>query len=452
MSLGRTRLLALLACATLVPATANSAEVPLKGAAGSVDMKLSLENTHVLKADGTVHALVRLDAKKVNTRKQRPVNMALVIDRSGSMRGDKIEDARNAALAMLDKLRDGDRLAIVSYSSDVRVDVASAVLDRKTRMRMKDAILMISPNGSTFLSGGMTKGHDEVRRHLDSDKVNRVLLISDGIANRGVTNLPGLNRIAREASQEGIVTTTLGLGTDYNEDLMTSVADHGGGNYYYVRESQNLASTLDTEISQMMATVAQRSTLELTVPNGVKVEEVYGYAWQQEGPTVVVRLGDMYAGQKRAVLVKLRTPDETGLQPLGTLTLRYADSAADGRRRDISGKLSVEVTKDRSLVERGRDKVVAARIAEIQLATSMQKAAEMVQAGDHEGARRLLKQASSEAKKRGENLGAAGAALVQEADAAADLSDELEAAPASAAEKKDFVKRSKARSYKAKKR
>ena len=133
--------------------------------------------------------------------------------------------------------RDGDRVAIVSYASDVRVDVPSTVINRRSRERIQDTIRRISDSGSTNLSGGLVAGHDQVRDHLNSDGVNRVILISDGQANRGITSVPALNRIAREAQQAGIVTTTLGLGSDYNEDLMTAVANHGGGNYYFVERS-----------------------------------------------------------------------------------------------------------------------------------------------------------------------------------------------------------------------
>jgi Ca-activated chloride channel family protein len=340
---------------------------------GSVGFRVQMENTHVLSGQAVVHALATLEAPKTFRGRDRAVNLGLVIDRSGSMLGQSIVDARDAAMQMIDRLRDGDRVSIVSYADDVRVDVPSLVLDARSRERVKDAIRRIGPNGWTNLSGGLVAGHAEVRAHLDSDKVNRVILISDGLANRGVTALPALNRIAREALQEGIVTTTLGLGANYNEDLMTAVADNGGGNYYFVQESKEIAGVLAGEVAQMMATVARQVAMELTLPAGVTVDEVFGYAWQQEGPTVIVRLGDLFAGQRRAVLLRLRVTDRSGTLALGTLSVRYEDLAADGARRSASERLSVTVTSDRQLVERSRDKDVEARIAEIELATSMQR-------------------------------------------------------------------------------
>lgn len=433
-------------------APAGAAALATSPLPGSVGFRVQMENTHVLSGQPVVHALATLEAPKAFRGRDRAVNLSLVIDRSGSMLGQSIVDARDAAMQMIDRLRDGDRVSIVSYADDVRVDVPSLVLGARSRERVKDAIRRIGPNGWTNLSGGLVAGQAEVRAHLDSDKVNRVILISDGLANRGVTALPALNRIAREALQEGIVTTTLGLGANYNEDLMTAVADNGGGNYYFVQESKEIAGVLAGEVAQMMATVARQVAMELTLPAGVTVDEVFGYAWQQEGPTVIVRLGDLFAGQRRAVLLRLRVTEQSGELALGTLSVRYEDLAADGARRSASARLSVTVTSNRELVERSRDKDVEARIAEIELATSMQKAAALVQEGRYDDARRELQQATEKAKTKGESLGAAGRGLSESAGQASDMADQLAAPPASAEEQKVMTKSYKAGAYRVQKK
>ncbi|MCB9730239.1 MAG: VWA domain-containing protein [Deltaproteobacteria bacterium] len=433
-------------------APAGAATLATDAAPGSLGFRVQLENPYVLAGEPVVHALATLEAPRTFRGRDRAVNLSLVIDRSGSMLGQAIADARDAAMQMVDRLRDGDRVSIVSYSDDVRVDVPSVVLGPRTRERVKDAIRRIGPNGWTNLSGGLVAGQAEVRAHLDSDKVNRVILISDGLANRGVTALPALNRIAREALQEGIVTTTLGLGANYNEDLMTAVADHGGGNYYFVQDSKEIAGVLSGEIGQMMATVARQVALEITLPEGVAVDEVFGYAWQQEGPTVVVRLGDVFAGQRRAVLLRLRVAERRGTVALGSLGVRYQDLTADGARRGASEPLAVTVTTDSALVERSRDKEVEARIAEIELATSMQRAAALVQEGRFDDARRELSTATDKARAKRATLGSAGKGLADSADEAADLVEQLAAPPASAEEQKVMTKSYKAGAYKLQKK
>lgn len=429
-----------------------SAQVTSSETQGSLSMNMQLENTHVHRHEPVVHALVNLQGVATSTGRDLPMNLALVIDRSGSMQGQKIVDARQAALSMVDRLRRGDRVSIVSYSDDVRVDLRSTVINERTRRAVKRAIRRISASGSTFLSGGLEAGIRETRRHLRGDQANRVLLISDGLANQGITKISALNRIARTATQDGIVTTTLGLGADYNEDLMTAVANHGGGNYYFVERSEDLASVLDQELDQMMATVAGGATLELSLDDGVTVEEVFGYAWNRDGNRTVIRLGDVFAGQRRAILVKLRLPRSLGSRTLGDFTVLYDDMTSGGDRGSASARATVQVTSDRELVRRNRNDEVDARIGEIELATQMQHAAKMVEEGRYDEARGVLRKAKVKAHNKGASLGRAGSGLVGSAGEVDSLIQELETAPASAKQKKTFMKRSKGRAYKLQKK
>ncbi|MBD90088.1 MAG: hypothetical protein CL940_07110 [Deltaproteobacteria bacterium] len=419
---------------------------------GSLQMDMQLQNTHVHRHEPVVHTLIGLKGMEASASNDLPLNLSLVIDRSGSMQGQKMVDARQAALSMVDRLRRGDRVSIVSYSDEVRVDVRSTVINQRTRRTVKRAIRRISADGSTFLSGGLETGIREARRHLRGDQANRVLLISDGLANRGITSVSALNRIARVAAQDGIATTTLGLGADYNEDLMTAVANHGGGNYYFVEHSQDLASILDQELDQMMATIASGATLELALGDGVKVEEVYGYAWNRDGGRTTIRLGDVFAGQRRAILLKLRVPRNLGEKSLGDFTLLYDDMTDGGERASANARASVEVTSDRKKVRENRNDEVEARIGEIELATQMQNAAQMVQEGRYEEARGILDTAKHKATKKALMLGTKGQGLGRSAGQVDGMIKELQAAPSSPTKKKAFMKRSKGRAYKLKKK
>jgi Ca-activated chloride channel family protein len=428
--------------------TAVLAQVTAPQDQGSLSMKVQLENTYVHNHEPVVHALIGLKAGESTTSRALPLNLSLVIDRSGSMQGQKIVDARQAALSMVDRLRRGDRVSIVSYSDDARVDVRSTVVNQRSRRTIKRAIRRISASGSTFLSGGLEAGIREARRHLRGDQANRVLLISDGLANQGVTHIPELNRIVRTATQDGIATTTLGLGADYNEDLMTAVANHGGGNYYFVERSEELASVLDQELDQMMATVAGGATLELSLEDGVTVEEVFGYAWNKKGKRTEIRLGDLFAGQRRSVLVKLRVPRTVGSKALGNFTLLYDDMTEGGERGSTNARANIQVTSDRKLIRENRNDEVEARIGEIELATQMQEAARMVEDGRYDDAKGILHSAKKQAYSKGASLGVLGAGLRGSAAQADELIKRLESAPSSPKQRKALIKRSKGKAYK----
>ena len=428
------------------------AQVSQPDTPGSLNMDIQLENIFVHRHEPVVHALVNLRADQSSGGHDLPVNLSLVIDRSGSMQGQKIADARQAALSMVDRLRAGDRVSIVSYSDGARVDVRSTVINDRTRRRIQAAIRRISTSGSTHLSGGLEAGIREVKRHVKEGQANRVLLISDGLANRGITSVSELNRIARAASQDGVVTTTLGLGEDYNEDLMTAVANHGAGNYYFVEHSEDLAGTLDSELDQMMATIAGGASLELHLGDDITVEEVYGYAWKRTGGRTVIQLGDVFAGQRRAVLVKLRLPRRTSTFNVGEFALLYEDLADRSGRQSAAAELTVTVTGDRSKVRANRNLEVEARIGEIELATKMQEAARMVEEGRYERAREVLQDARGEAKLKARSLGASGDALGASADETEELMERLKRAPASATERKALIKRSKGKAYKLRKK
>jgi Ca-activated chloride channel family protein len=428
------------------------------GAESTIEWSVKLENKFVHKDSPKVHALVRLDACQAQDKgRSRPLNLALVVDRSGSMRGQKIEDARRAALQMVERMRDGDRVSLVSYSSNVSVDVENTRLTPETRRHVNAAIHRLVAGGNTNLSGGLTEGHKQVEQFLTDDATNRVLLISDGLANRGITDVKALNRIAREVFQKGIITTTIGVGADYNEDLMTAVADNGGGNYYFLKDSSEIAAALNREVSQMMTTVAKQVSIVVEVKGGAQVERVHGWLTMDDGKTKIVRLSELFAGQSRSVLCELSLPAASGDLPqevaLGKVTLHYRP-ADDAAKEEVleSHPLQITVTDDEKLIARHIDPEVAARIAEIQVATQMQDAADLIRLGRYDDAKKLLKATAEMAKAKGAALGPRGADLAKAAEQVEDLSVDVEAAAADPFAGRLLQKESKAGAYQLRKK
>jgi Ca-activated chloride channel family protein len=424
----------------------------------AIAWSVRLDNKFVHKNHRAVHALVRLDARQSqDDERSQPLNLALVVDRSGSMRGQKIEDARRAALEMVERMRDGDRVSLVSYSTDVRVDVGNTRLTSETRREVNAAIHRLVASGNTNLSGGLTEGHKQVDQFLKDDTSNRVLLISDGLANLGITDVKELNRIAREVFQKGIMTTTIGVGADYNEDLMTAVADHGGGNYYFLKDSSEIAAALNREVRQMMATVAKQVSIAIEVAGGAKVERVHGWLTMDDGKTKIVRLSELFAGQSRSVLCELSLPTPSGDLPqkvtLGKMTLHYKPVGKTAKDEVLeSHPLQITVTDDEKAISENIDLEVSARITEIQLATQMQDAADLVRSGRYEEARKLLRATAVAAQAKSAALGPHGADLAKVAEQAEQLSTGVDDAEASPSAARLLQKGAKARVYQLRKK
>jgi len=359
---------------------------------GNVTLDAALSNPHVLMlGDGTVHLAIELAATKKAGTQRLPMNVALVIDRSGSMRGDKIRDTRRAARHFVEQLTDKDTIAIVSYSDDVRVDLPASPADGETRQAALDAITKIRAGGSTNLSGGLFRGQEEVQRGMRLNQINRVILMSDGLANRGITDTKALSQQAQKHAQQGISVTTMGVGVDYNEDLMTAVADHASGNYYFIKDSDQIVSVFTQELQKMFGTVAQGAVVEVLIEDGIDLKQVFGYTFTRKGDTVSIPLAELFAGQKRAILLALQVPTlREGKMAVSQVTLKYVDVASEGEARKAEVLAEVVVTKDKELVTSTRNKEVEERVGEVQVANAMNTAANLLRDGEADKAEAVL--------------------------------------------------------------
>jgi Ca-activated chloride channel family protein len=440
-----------LAFAQLIP-TASAGEPEARIKKGAVTMTVTLDNQNLLMpGKGKVHMAVDLKATDRSPNKRLPMNVALVIDRSGSMRGEKIEKTREAARHFIKQLSDKDRIAIVSYSDDVRVDLPSQLATKEIKKQALDAISRIHAGGSTLLSGGLFRGQSEVQKNLATGQVNRVILMSDGLANRGIVDTKALSQHTQKAAQRGVSATTMGVGTDYNEDLMTAVADHGSGNYYFIKESKAIANVFGQELKKMFSTVAQNATVELVLDDGVDLKQVFGYTFHRKGEKVIIPLAELFAGQKRSILIELQAPAlREGKLALGQVSFRFNDVLAGGKEQLAEAKLDINVTKDKKLVEATRNRSVEERIGEVQVATVMNTAANLVKEGRFGEAKKLIRKQRAMTINQSRGLGGSARLDKQavELDDLEKLFDRAESAPASAPA---AIKATKTKGYRLKK-
>ena len=273
---------------------------------------------------------------KSNSSTRLPLNLALVIDRSGSMSGSKLEKAKEAATFCLRNLTGADRAAIVAYDDEVRVVSPSRVLTPEAKNQMIAEVRAIISGGSTNLGGGWLTGAQEVANHQhEANYLSRTILLSDGLANVGIVDTGELAHHASELRERGVGTTTMGIGADFNEDLLEKMAIKGGGHFYFIEQAAQIPDFLHRELGEVLSTCARRVALELDLPEGLEAHLLNSFE-VETGRCLRVRLDDMIAGEVRTLLFRLEVAaGSIGLTLPLPLRLNYLD-VETGETRTVS--------------------------------------------------------------------------------------------------------------------
>ena len=338
-----------------------------------------------------VYATIDIEAIKHDSGKRSPLNLAIVIDRSGSMSGAKIERVKDAARRLVNQLRPQDRLTIVSYGSDVTVDFSAQFVTATARAQILSAINGIEVSGGTNLSGGWQRGYEQISRWKTPESVNRVLLMSDGNANIGTTYLPDLKRMSREALTSGVSLTTMGVGLDYNEDLMAAMANEGAGNYHFIDEKTDMFAVFDKELKSLSGTVAKNTSLVVTLPKGVQLKQLYGFPHRKVDGKILVPLAEFASAQKKSILMKLAVaPSAQGAQDVFEASLSYNDLVRDNATALHTVRVNTVATEDANKLTAQINTDVISRVQQIEVATSMQKAMDLYAEGKKDEAERTI--------------------------------------------------------------
>lgn len=277
------------------------------GASPDVTLRVAPERDYVY-SGGSREVIVQidLDAKRPEHGRRAPMNLAIVLDRSGSMQGAKFEKAKQGACVAIDRLGDDDYFSLVMFDNDPEVLLPPGrVGGERNRDALKSRIERVRTGGGTAIHAGVTLGAQQVRRHLDREFVNRTVLLSDGIANVGPSRTSDLAALGRELRRAGLSVTTIGLGDDYNEDLMTALAEASNANYYYVRDAEKLPGIFAEELGAARTLVARGVTIRITVPEGVRIKEIIGQPEIEcRGRSADIALPEYFGGDKRRFLAR----------------------------------------------------------------------------------------------------------------------------------------------------
>jgi Ca-activated chloride channel family protein len=323
---------------------------------------------------------------------RRPINVALVLDRSGSMSGEPLEAAKQAAIRFATFLGERDRLAVVAFDDQIATVFGPQPAGDVTA---EEAIKRIEVRGSTNLSGGWLKGREHVQSQL-VDGTNRIVLLTDGQANQGITDTNKLEKLARGAMSDRVSTTCIGFGADFNEDLLQGMGAAGGGNYWYVESVDQMGDIFDEEIEGLVALAAQNLDIavHLTDPRvaGVSFPQGLDVKRTKDG-AFVATFGDLYATAPRAlgIIFHVENVTELGQTKLGEVVVTADHLVEEGVEHRIT-KMPVVANLD------GSDHVepeVEARLVRFEAAKAREEAVRQADEGDLAGAARSLRSAHS---------------------------------------------------------
>jgi Mg-chelatase subunit ChlD len=318
--------------------------LPLPKSGQSVAMDTRWGNGEISRLQREAVLQIGFTTAEVNERTDlRPLNLVLVIDKSGSMAGDKMSRVKTSLQTMIGKLRADDIISIVAFDSMADVLYPARPIGDGNALRR--AIDCLEPNGSTNLHGGLMLGYEEAKKHLRAGATNRVILLTDGIANEGVTD-PA--RIAAESSEfngQGIDLSTIGVGNDLNNELLRTLARSGRGLYHFISDYKDIDKVFVNEVQSLISSIAKRVEVRIEYGPGLHLEKFYGYQPRYGNGSVSVTLDDMNNGLTQVMLAKFRADSVKSTIPVKVRLSYY----------DVRRKCLVEEVQDARLMPAEND-------------------------------------------------------------------------------------------------
>lgn len=331
---------------------------------------------------------------------RRPLNLSLVIDRSGSMAGDKIDYTKQAAQFLVQHLSSQDTLSVVLYNDKVETLIPPETISNKDMVNQ--ALDRIRVRGTTNLSGGWLEGCRHVRSAMAETHLNRVILMSDGLANRGVTDMATLVGMAQQKRDEGISTTTMGLGNDFNEDLMMEMASAGGGAFYFIESPEVAPLIFHEELRGLLSVMGQNLSISVEPTAEVSmVRQLNAYPMQTTGRSTAFNLGDIFAEEVKTLVLELTIPAlaQLGEQRIANLVFEYDEIVGKEtrhQRKEVPVMIKVQAAEAAPPLPDAR---VLNRVLLLKAAQARQNAVKAADQGHYSKATEFLRRVATEIEK-----------------------------------------------------
>ena len=326
----------------------------------------------------SLDVVVRVVPPEVAVRDERPpLNLGLVLDRSGSMAGRKLDYAKQAAAYAVEQLLPTDRVSVTTFDHQVNALVPPTLAAEKIGILQQ--IDRVRSGGSTALHGGWIEGGKAVSQYLSPSHLNRVVLLSDGLANVGETNPDAIASDVRGLAQRGVSTSTLGLGDDYDEDLLAAMASSGDGNFYHIESPQQLPEVFASELQGLMATVGRKVSLGIRPQGEVVVTDVFNDLERTAHSNLM--LANLVAGSPLVVALRLQVPPANTERDLCSFRLAWDHPDVAGRQ-ELRQMLRLPVRPYAEVEAMPADETVRQQVALLQAARARAEAVAQIDRGD----------------------------------------------------------------------
>ncbi len=453
VGMGALALSALSGCAT-------TAEVPKL-----MTWKVEASHEYVMAGEATDAVVnIELGARMPEGQEQRvPLNLSLVLDHSGSMSGEQMEDARQALTYILGELHPEDTVSVIAFSTRAVILQEQAEWDDVDQGELFAKIKAVEPIGTTAMQEALGTALGQVHARYDGGRINRIILLSDGIPNDATQ----LTSMAQSARSSNIGISTFGLGPFYNEDLMAQLADLSGGNYRFIQKSEDLETFFLAEKKSMEQIVARNVHLQVNLGPGIEVVQTLGAQATLGGRAVSIFIGDFGASDERqiALRVKVTAPASGANVEMIDAQLIWEDVVNWGGNLEHWAYLQAKSTKDQALIDKHHNKIIEEKVGRLEAAWQMEQAIREFEAGKKQEAERRLRSAAQEYRAKRDEASAyyefqseelGGEMPMPQAGSAAGLgswdslleeaADELDESEPESDEGKVLIKKSKAKS------
>lgn len=327
--------------------------------------------------------------QNVITKERTPLSLSLVLDRSGSMRGEKLEYVKQAAAHVLDLLESKDKVSVVVYDDNVEAIIPINTVTESFRIEAKRRIQEVHTGGMTFLSGGWLRGCEEIAANKSESPINRTLLLTDGLANVGITDLEELTTHAREIFRRGISTTCFGVGRDFNEHLLEAMSNAGGGNFHYLETISAIPLEFEREFGELVNVSIRDAELSIVLPEGVTAKVSAGYDAKTEGNIYTIALGSFYSGKEKRIYLSLHFEKGDSSDPIAIKAIARGKDVDDHICEDVK-MLSLNVVSTEGEADITQDQALMERFVVVDMADKANEALKHERVGDRVGASRIL--------------------------------------------------------------